>query len=307
MKSAAQKRTSAVLASLLVATFVVAVFAQYGVDRIRVSVRPQEVLYIPSAKTLKRMSLGYSGLMADIYWTRAVQYFGWKHRNLAMDYKLLFPLLDITTDLDPQLLVAYRFGAFFVAQKPPAGAGEPDKAAALIEKGIKHNPDNWRLYYDLGFLHAMDRHDYMAAAKAFEAGSKLPNAHPSLRILAALMASKGGDLETSRMMWQMTLESATNPSIKENAIEHLRALEVDEVVPILEQRIQQYKASRGALPGSWLDMVKAGYLKRAPLDPAGNPYKLREDGTVVVQEPHALPFIRKGLPENHEPVKRDVL
>ena len=35
-----------------------------------------EVLYLPSGKTVKRLSLGYSSLMADIYWTRAVQYFG---------------------------------------------------------------------------------------------------------------------------------------------------------------------------------------------------------------------------------------
>ena len=27
------------------------------------------------------MSLGYDGLLADIYWTRAVQYFGSKHHE----------------------------------------------------------------------------------------------------------------------------------------------------------------------------------------------------------------------------------
>src|SRR6201989_3064970 len=61
----------------------------------------EEVLYLPSGKILKRLSLGYSSLLADIYWTRAVQYFGSRHFNGARRYDLLAPLLDITTDLDP--------------------------------------------------------------------------------------------------------------------------------------------------------------------------------------------------------------
>jgi hypothetical protein len=58
----------------------------------------EEVLYLSSPKVLKRASLGYDGLLADIYWTRAVQYFGFRHHNFASDsYNLLAPLLEITT------------------------------------------------------------------------------------------------------------------------------------------------------------------------------------------------------------------
>src|SRR5215467_12947014 len=67
----------------------------------------EEVLYLPSSKTLKRMSLGYSSLLANIYWTRAVQYFGAQFHNRKPRYDLLYPLLDITTDLDPHLIPAY--------------------------------------------------------------------------------------------------------------------------------------------------------------------------------------------------------
>lgn len=42
----------------------------------RPAARIEEVLYISSPDFVRRMSLGYSGLAADIYWTRAVQYFG---------------------------------------------------------------------------------------------------------------------------------------------------------------------------------------------------------------------------------------
>ena len=46
------------------------------IDRERNAATLQEVLYISSPTLVKRMSLGYDGLLADIYWTRAVQYFG---------------------------------------------------------------------------------------------------------------------------------------------------------------------------------------------------------------------------------------
>ncbi len=49
-----------------------------------------------SSKLVKAMSLEYAPLVADIYWTRVVQYFGNKHAGKQMDLRLLWPLLDIT-------------------------------------------------------------------------------------------------------------------------------------------------------------------------------------------------------------------
>src|SRR5450432_3451808 len=83
------------------------------VDQVRGGAALQEVLYVSSPKVLKRLSLGYDGLVADVYWTRAVQYFGNQHHAGAESYELLAPLLEITTTLDPHLTVAYEFGASF--------------------------------------------------------------------------------------------------------------------------------------------------------------------------------------------------
>jgi tetratricopeptide (TPR) repeat protein len=281
--------------------FAGAVFALYKLDCIRSESRQEEVLYIPSAKALKRMSLGYNGLLADIYWTRAVQYFGWKHKHRATDYQLLYPLLDITTELDPHLVVAYRFGATFLSQQPPDGAGEPDKAVELIRRGIRANPDDWRLYYELGFLQAMELHDYVAAGKTFQRGSEVPHAHPFLKVLAAAMAQHGGDLETARLMWNTTLATTDDPMIRQNAHRHLQALDVDETVPKLESLVQLFKQRTGAFPTSFLPLVSAGWLPRIPTDPLGHTYKLRPDGHVEVQDPEALPFIHQGLPPGYKP------
>jgi len=303
MKHSSTKRASIVLAALACVLFAGATAAHHKVEGIRAQTRPEEVLYIPSAKTLKRMSLGYTGLMADIYWTRAVQYFGWKHKQRSVDYKLLYPLLDITTQLDPHLIVAYEFGTTFLAQAPPNGAGEPEKAAELIERGIRKNPDNWRLYYDLGFLQAIELKDYVTAAQTFTRGSQVPAAHPFLKVIAAAMAQHGGDVQTARMMWQTTLETTQDAMIKQNAQRHLQALASDDTVLKLEDVVRQVKERTGAEPQSFMDLVSAGYLRRIPTDPLGHPYKLLPGGKVVVQDPDSLPFIRQGLPPGYQSIR----
>jgi len=294
---------SAALATVMVVCLAGAVLFLRRIDRMRAASTLQEVLYIPSPKLLQRMSLGYSGLLADVYWTRAVQYFGGKHRQHATRYDLLAPLLDITTELDPHLLIAYRFGSIFLAQQPPEGAGLPGKAVALVERGIRANPNTWQLYYDLGFLQYMELDNSAAAADAFQRGARLPGAHPFLNVLAAAMAQQAGKMETARLLWTMTYESTDDAMIRANALKHLRALRVDQDVVRLEALVRQYARRSGRLPAGFLELIQTGYLRRLPVDPLGRPYKLTPGGRIEVEDPASLPFIIRGLPQPEQPTR----
>ena len=270
-------------------------------DQLRTGSTMEEVLYISSPTVLKRISLGYGGLLADVYWTRAVQYFGSKHHNGAQHYELLAPLLEITTRLDPQLLVAYEYGANFLAPKPPDGAGMPRRAIELAEYGIRNNPNEWKLYYQLGFIHYMELRDYAAAADAFARGSGVPNAHPWLKLMAAQMAEHAGDIQTARMLWTTMYQSTQDRSIRANAAAHLRALQVDEDVLVLERLVNIYRDKTGRVPDSFSDLAAAGLLRGTATDPLGHAYKLMPDGHVVVRVPDDLPFLKKGIPPGYVP------
>jgi hypothetical protein len=256
----------------------------------------EDVLFIPSPEFVKRASLGYSGLLADIYWMRVVQYFGSKHLRDSMQYKSLAPLLEITTTLDPHLIVAYEWGSTFLQQPPPSGAGDIDASIRLIRKGIQNNPQNWHLYMTLGFVQYLGQHDYLAAAKTFEEGSKVPNANPTLKAMAAKMLTDAGSLETASYMWQSIYEESTDKDIRRNAQLHLACLLVDRQIPMLESLVSNFRNRFGRNPGSWTDLVSAGLLRMVPRDPTGLPYILREDGRVVISDPKRLPFIREGNP-----------
>ncbi len=296
-----RQKISTIAGAALVLSLAASSFVLHRVDQLRPKATLEEVLFLSSPKVIKRASLGYDGLMACIYWTRAVQYFGYRHHYDAASYNLLAPLLQITTQLDPHLLVAYEFGSSFLAPKPPDGAGQPESAIELMDYGIQNNPNDWHLYYDLGFLYYMELKDYKNAAETFERGSHVPNAHPFLRIFAAQMAQHAGEYETARMLWSATYQNTQDKLIRGNAIEHLRALRVDEDVEHLQEAVTRFGERTGRLPTSMAELVAAEGLAGTPVDPDGHPYKLTPEGRVEVRVPDDFSFATKGLPPGYTP------
>ena len=296
-----RRRTSTFAAATLLISMAASILLLHRVDEIRPRANIEDVLYISSPKMVKRASLGFDGLMACIYWTRTVQYFGHRHFLRSRSYNELAPLLEITTALDPRMIPAYQFGASFLAPAPPNGAGEPVRAIELLKYGIQHNPDNWHLYYDMGFVYYTELKDYKRAAQVFEQGSRVPDAHPFLKLLAAQMAEHASDYETARMLWTATYESSKESNIRQNAIEHLRSIRVDEEVTRLQEAVTRFEQRNGRIPATLWELAAAEHLRGIPVDPDGNPYVLTFEGQVQVAKPEDFPFITKGIPPDYKP------
>jgi len=297
----ARMRTTFVAAVCLAVSLAASVIALLRVDRTRPNASLEDALYVTSPKIVKRASLGFDGLAACIYWTRAVQYFGHRHFEYGESYNELAPLLEIATHLDPHLTVVYHFGASFLAPRPPGGAGEPVRAIQLMEYGIQNNPNDWKLYYDLGFVYYTELKNYAKASDAFARGALVPGAHPSMRILAARMAEHAGDIETARILWTETLESNHDDQIKANAAEHLRGLKVDEDVINLEAAVERFKQRMGRLPLTMFELASAEGIPGVPVDPDGHAYLLTIDGRIEVPHPDDFSFATKGLPPGYKP------
>ena len=152
-------RNSILLVFVLVVGFTAIWHLQIAIDAQRAAIlQERDDLLVTSPKLLKMASLEYAPLLADIYWTRAVQYYGQKHAGNDPNLMLLWPLLNIATTLDPNLLPAYRFGAMFLSDAAPRGAGRPDLAVELIERGIQANPGLLALLRRFG-IHLLLRHE----------------------------------------------------------------------------------------------------------------------------------------------------
>jgi hypothetical protein len=238
----------------------------------------RDELVLRSPKLIKRMSLEYAPLVGAMYWTRAVQYYGEKHRLHQANLEELWPLLDITTTLDPNLIVAYRFGSTFLSDAPPRGAGDPEHGVELLRRGVIANPDYWRFYQDLGNVYYFDKKDYTRAAEAFAEGAKNPQAAIWMKVMAAKIAADGESLETSYFLWRDIYQTAKEPQIKKNAALHLRLVKVDLDLRELNRLAGEYERRTGRRATKMSELVQGELLTQLPGDPDGYPYVLGEGG-----------------------------
>ncbi len=235
----------------------------------------EEILYVDDGETLKKVLLGFESIASDLYWLRTVQYFGGQRLD-ATDkrFELLEPLLDITTTLDPHLRIAYTYGATFLAEGWPRGAGDPLKALQLIDKGIRNNPDHWRFHLDKGFIYFWFLADYEKAAEIFLEGSKLPDAPYWMVATAGRTLARGGERETARELWKILHEMAENDQMRYNALIHIQQLDALDQADSLTKVALRFKQDMGHFPSGWQEMIAAGYLRGMPTDPVGVPYEL---------------------------------
>jgi hypothetical protein len=237
----------------------------------------ESILYVRSAEAMRRLTLSFTAIAADIDWIRAVQHYGGDHgsTSTAQKYTLLYPLLDRTTTLDPRFNIAYRFGSIFLAEEYPGGAGRPDLAIALLKKGIAAT-ERWEYYEDIGFIHYWRLHDYKSAADWFDRGGQLPGAPWWLRTMAAVTLTRGGDRALSRQLWRQLYQTADNDWLRNQAELRLTQLDAMDQMDQLQAIVSRYQVAAEHLPDSWITLQRARFLRGngAPVDPTGSPYEL---------------------------------
>jgi hypothetical protein len=273
-------------AAALVLVLVPALVAtQKGIDARLGTFRAQEeALLLWSGEDVKRMAPGFENLLADIYWLRTVQYFGGQ-RVFAKDkkFELLEPLIAITTTLDPRLEIAYRYGAIFLCEPNPIGAGRPQEGVALLERGMANLPQSWRMRQDLGFFTHLFLKDPQRAAAILREASRLPGAPYWLETLGASLLAQGGDRAASRRMWQEMFDQAEGGAIKANARENLRVLDALDQADQLQEAVAAYERRSGRRPQSLAEVAASGLARQPLLDDAGVPFTYdAEKGTVEV-------------------------
>src|SRR5262245_50211341 len=306
----------ALAGAIVAAVLIGAAASLQAVREVRYPQPPQtaQSLYLTSGKAARRLSVGYSTLAADLYWIRAIQYYGGRRIRLDQpgerqqaaasdkDFELLYPLLDLTTTLDPRFNIAYRFGSIFLAEASPGGAGRPDLAIALLEKGLRERPDKWEYMQDIGFVHYWWRRDYKEAAAWFDKAGRVEGAPWFLRSLAAVTLAEGGDRKSSRTMWTAIRESAEIDWLKNDADRRLKQLDTMDLIDVVQRAVDAAAPRTGKLT-NWQDLIRAGVLRGVPIDPAGVPLRIDDEARVhiaVMSPLYPLPTNLQSGPASHQ-------
>jgi tetratricopeptide (TPR) repeat protein len=248
-------------------------FLQVRIDRELGAFRAQrEVLYLWSGQHVRRLFPGFEGLAGDLYWLRTVQYFG-SSRAFEQDtgMELLGPLLDITVTLDPRMEVAYRYGAIFLGERVPLGAGRPQEALALLERGTRALPANWRIRQDLGFFYFLYLDDYQRAAEVLREASNLPGAAFWLKNMAADIVARGGDRATAQQMWRQIYEQSEGV-VRANALVSLQVLDALGQAEKLTGLVEEFTRWTGRRPRFLEELRASGLLSGPAVDSSGTPF-----------------------------------
>ena len=263
---------------------------------------PVDEIYFGS-ETVGRMALSFKAVLSDVYWIRAIQYFAaTRLQNRPIQGEdLLYPLLDVTTTLDPAFNIAYRFGATFLSEARARGLGRTDLAVKLLDKGFAANPQKWQYLYDKAFIYYWHTNDYRSASHWFAEAAKVPGSADWLPGLAAYMAVQGGDRQSSRFMFRQLRESAEHEYMRKNAELRLEQLDLLDLVDALNARLAQYERETGQRATSWQPLFERGWLRATPTDQDGKPLVIDDaSGRATVDRSSKY----YPLPNEPEPARR---
>jgi tetratricopeptide (TPR) repeat protein len=243
--------------------------SRFGTFRVQ-----HEALYLWSGEHIRRLTPGFENVMADVYWLRTVQYFGGQ-RAFSTDkrFDLIVPLANITIALDPRLEIAYRYGATFLAEPWPIGAGKPEEAVALLRRGVEKNPRNWKLRQDLGLFYLFFMNDPTRTSEILLEGANIPGAPPFLKTLAAYVLVKGGERQSALLLWQQIYEQSEPGQLKDNAALHLRQLQSLEAIDALNAAAAEFAQRVGRPPATLDELRRSGRTTAPVVDVAGTAFE----------------------------------
>jgi tetratricopeptide (TPR) repeat protein len=275
--AARRERARDYLLALVIIAGLAAVFALAGwLDARRPAEDPfasYEELYV-GPETARRMSLAFNGVAADWYWLRSIQYLGRKVEAYKGDFTLddmrplgihnLGALLEQATALDPQFMAAYEFGAVVLPSI--------DRAAAvrLVERGIRENPQDWRLYQRLGYIH-WQAGNFREAGEAYAAGARLPGAPAWMGAMAAQMTLNGGSRAVARETYRRMREEASDEQVRALAELRLAQIQSLDERDAIRAALADFRSRTSRCPASWREVALTLRAARLRLDAAGSP------------------------------------
>jgi tetratricopeptide (TPR) repeat protein len=219
------KRDGLTIPFLLVASLLGAVLVATLLDgRGVLATAGEESLYLPNAKYLKPILLGFDGVAADLLWIRTVQYFG-THLETDRRFPQLAKALDLTTSLDLHFLEPYRLGGLYLLYF----VRQPEAAVSLLEKGAAANPDRWELPHDLGRYYYLEARDYDQALRWWERAAKLPTRPEFLPRFVARLYAQTGHAEMAIELWSELYRTAQNDFVRSLALQEMNRLKAGQV------------------------------------------------------------------------------
>jgi tetratricopeptide (TPR) repeat protein len=237
----------------------------------------QQLTYLPGGEYLRMASLGYRELAADLLWLEAIQVMGEKKLSVE-DGHWLYHAVDRITTLDPKFVRAYEAGSHALCILVLL----PEESNRLLEKGMRHNPQEWMLPFLLGINYYFELGDDEKAAEAMAKAAGLPGAPERLMSLAAKLFVSAKSPQQAVELLAKAYEETSDENVRRMLEVRLKESIVERDLQILEEAIRRYQVNYTHRPERLEDLVGPELLRELPKEPFGGHY-LYESATGVVR------------------------
>ncbi len=241
--------------------------------------RSEELSYLPKGQHLKVAVLGYEHITADLIWMKAVQYFG-DMKQTTKGFKWAYHATDVVTDLDPDFVLAYQAGGTILG----VWSGLMEESIALLQKGMRHRPDDWRFPFLIGYDYFYELCDAANGAKYFQLAATLPGAPSYLPKLAARLAAEAGDPNAAIEFLVRFSRQVGDERVKEALEVRIKELVIERDVRGIEEAMRRFKDRAGRMPQTLDELVEQKFLASVPTEPFGGRYLLSPSGEAASSE-----------------------
>jgi tetratricopeptide (TPR) repeat protein len=254
---------------------------------------PSEVdeLYLPPVAVISRASLGHTEFMSDLVSARLNVYFGDQISTRGRQ-RWLHYYVNAATDLDPYFEALYLRGATMMVYKGEAFTLEMFKEAEkILEKGTRFFPNNWNLWFQLGFNRAFemtqlvpkDSESFHAfqreGTEALRRATLFEGVPSHIAMLVSTMLTKSGKRDLAIEHLKRTYAISSDPKAREQIGSRLKSL--------LGEQYRDTYADEAA-------QLQTTVVERFPYAPEGfsiilgqrgvSPFKLTGDANTAAQK-----------------------
>lgn len=223
------------IASLMAAGILIS--RQHAFDHHQQTQLYQDRYYLPPPAWLQVGSLGFQEALADLIWIKALNNFGEELAHTG-EAKYVFHYADSILTLDPNFRRAYLWIANVTMARRGNTVADAERAAAILEEGVKRFPDDGEMLWQLGAHLSYELPPMVADLEKRKAYRR--KALPYLRAAAVLGAGPP-------WLGMVTVSGLESLGQKERAIHHLTELYMTVSDPdtkvLIGQRLAQMKSA----------------------------------------------------------------
>lgn len=232
---------------------------------------------LPRKELLLVLGAGYKHIIADYYWILTAHATG--GARSAEEYLDVYHYADLVTDIDPAFRYVYPFSAAAIPYNHGRETWVNTRESRLIvEKGLRVFPKDIYLRILLAYNRSYFEKDYKGAAQLLQETSTLPGAPAYLPQLATRLYAQAGEVDMGLAFAESLAAGAADPETRETFEKRILELKLERELQAVDRAAAAFRARTGRAPENIQELVSAGDLPAAPVDPFGGEIFLAYDG-----------------------------